>query len=478
MLLAKRRTIAVLELVSWPINLLLLICASKLVTHFLSNKTGDQSLSLSLRSKTGQKETNPSGGIGFSSRLTFSWVDPLLRVGYSKPLALEDVPSLESEDEATNIETWIQSGTIRDNILYGKPMNKTSYENAIRVCALDKDLENFDHSDLPEIGERGLNLSGGQKQRIQLARAVYNDADIYLLDDPFSAVDAHTAAILFNDCVKKALEKKTVILVTHQVELLAEDDEIMVLEGGKITQSGSYNDLLRTGMEFGRLVNAHQEAMTALENPNKQGLLETHKQGLDSPNSFPFPKGKSEVEIETNACSPIQLTNEEEKEIGDVGWKPYMDYIILLRVLFLFFLLKWFSSIPVHSNLLAGSSCYSSPDYKCNFNWSIHWLSILSIVFVYFRALFITHLGLRASKAFFTGFMDSVFQAPMLFFDSTAIGRILTRASSDMGLLDFDIPYAINFCMCPLLDLILILIIMCIVTWKVLVVVIPVMLLT
>ncbi|KAL4194344.1 hypothetical protein AMTRI_Chr05g58880 [Amborella trichopoda] len=534
MLLAKRRTIAVLELVSWPINLLLLICASKLVTHFLSNKTGDQSLSLSLRSKTGQKETNPSGGIGFSSRLTFSWVDPLLRLGYSKPLALEDVPSLESEDEATNIESlctiggtelvntptqkpikrkthfiillffcfliifgiadsdlsrlaiwqsdtdlwvaqtaWIQSGTIRDNILYGKPMNKTSYENAIRVCALDKDLENFDHSDLPEIGERGLNLSGGQKQRIQLARAVYNDADIYLLDDPFSAVDAHTAAILFNDCVKKALEKKTVILVTHQVELLAEDDEIMVLEGGKITQSGSYNDLLRTGMEFGRLVNAHQEAMTALENPNKQGLLETHKQGLDSPNSFPFPKGKSEVEIETNACSPIQLTNEEEKEIGDVGWKPYMDYIILLRVLFLFFLLKWFSSIPVHSNLLAGSSCYSSPDYKCNFNWSIHWLSILSIVFVYFRALFITHLGLRASKAFFTGFMDSVFQAPMLFFDSTAIGRILTRASSDMGLLDFDIPYAINFCMCPLLDLILILIIMCIVTWKVLVVVIP-----
>ena len=77
-------------------------------------------------------------------------------------------------------------------------MDKTRYENAIKVCALDKDIEDFSHGDLTEIGQRGINMSGGQKQRIQLARAVYNDADIYLLDDPFSAVDAHTAAILFN----------------------------------------------------------------------------------------------------------------------------------------------------------------------------------------------------------------------------------------------------------------------------------------
>ncbi|GJZ23519.1 ABC transporter C family member 8-like protein isoform X1 [Tanacetum coccineum] len=94
--------------------------------------------------------------------------------------------------------SWIQSGTIQDNILYGKPMNRTMYEKAIKACALDKDIEAFKHGDLTEIGQRGLNMSGGQKQRIQLARAVYNDADIYLLDDPFSAVDAHTAATLFN----------------------------------------------------------------------------------------------------------------------------------------------------------------------------------------------------------------------------------------------------------------------------------------
>ena len=94
--------------------------------------------------------------------------------------------------------SWIQSGTIRDNILCGKPMDTTKYEKAIKACALDKDINSFDHGDETVFGQRGLNMSGGQKQRIQLARALYNDAEIYLLDDPFSAVDAHTAAILFN----------------------------------------------------------------------------------------------------------------------------------------------------------------------------------------------------------------------------------------------------------------------------------------
>lgn len=92
---------------------------------------------------------------------------------------------------------WIQSGTIRDNILFGRPMIKELYQKTLRACALDKDLESLPYRDMTEIGERGANMSGGQKQRLQLARAVYQDADIYLLDDPFSAVDAHTGASLF-----------------------------------------------------------------------------------------------------------------------------------------------------------------------------------------------------------------------------------------------------------------------------------------
>ena len=93
---------------------------------------------------------------------------------------------------------WIQTGSIRDNILFGSPMDYQRYQQTLEKCSLVKDFELLPHGDLTEIGERGVNVSGGQKQRIQLARALYQNADIYLLDDPFSAVDAHTATSLFN----------------------------------------------------------------------------------------------------------------------------------------------------------------------------------------------------------------------------------------------------------------------------------------
>lgn len=93
--------------------------------------------------------------------------------------------------------SWIQNGTIEENILFGMPMNRDRYKEVIRVCCLEKDLEMMEFGDQTEIGERGINLSGGQKQRIQLARAVYQDCDIYLLDDVFSAVDAHTGSEIF-----------------------------------------------------------------------------------------------------------------------------------------------------------------------------------------------------------------------------------------------------------------------------------------
>ncbi|MCL7026287.1 hypothetical protein MKW94_000219, partial [Papaver nudicaule] len=122
---------------------------------------------------------------------------------------------------------WIQTGSIQDNILFGCSMDGIRYQETLEKCSLSKDLEMLPFGDLTEIGERGVNLSGGQKQRIQLARALYQDADIYLLDDPFSAVDAHTATSLFNEYVMGALSAKTVLLVTHQVDFLPKFDSIL-----------------------------------------------------------------------------------------------------------------------------------------------------------------------------------------------------------------------------------------------------------
>ncbi|KAI3868941.1 hypothetical protein MKX03_003312 [Papaver bracteatum] len=363
--------------------------------------------------------------------------------------------------------SWIQSGTIRDNILFGQPMDKGKYIKAIKACALDNDIESFNYGDLTEIGQRGLNMSGGQKQRIQLARAVYNDADIYLLDDPFSAVDAHTASILFNDCVMAALVNKTVILVTHQVEFLAEADKILVMEGGKMTQSGTYEELLTVGTAFEQLVSAHKSSMAEIDPAKCANTIEESKYSLAI-------KDSNEDEISMKGIPGIQLTEEEERGSGDVGWKPFYDYISVSRGL-----------------LFLGLASLSQILFVCFQVASTYWLAIainvpsvnnsmlvgvyagisaVSTLFVYLRAYFAARLGLKASKAFFYGFTNSVFKAPMLFFDSTPIGRILTRVSSDLSVLDFDVPFSISLVIAPFTELVATICIMASVTWPVLVV--------
>ncbi|XP_047329889.1 ABC transporter C family member 8 [Impatiens glandulifera] len=368
--------------------------------------------------------------------------------------------------------SWIQSGTIRDNILYGKEMEKGKYENVIRSCALTEDINSFSHGDLTEIGQRGLNLSGGQKQRIQLARAVYNDADIYLLDDPFSAVDAHTAAILFNDCVMTALEKKTVVLVTHQVEILSSVDQIMVVEGGKITQSGSYDNLLKNSVTFEQLVNAHKDAVNVLEFSTETMKISNGE--VEEVNGCSVIKGNNDEEISSKIIPMAQLTKEEEKEVGDLGWKPFSDYILISNG-------TLFASLSIIAQftftvLQAAASYWLAfaiqvPNITGNVLVGVYAvISTIGIIFIYMRSFYANLLGLKASKFFFLGFINSIFKAPMLFFDSTPVGRILTRASSDLGVLDFDIPFAFAFAVCGFIELIVIIAIMAYVTWPILIV--------
>ncbi|KMZ62870.1 Multidrug resistance protein ABC transporter family [Zostera marina] len=119
---------------------------------------------------------------------------------------------------------WILTGTVRDNILFGLPHDAEKYRQTVEACALAKDLSVFGHGDLTEIGEGGINMSGGQKQRIQIARAIYQNADIYLLDDPFSAVDAHTGTHIYQECLMKLLDGKIILYITHQIEFLPAAD--------------------------------------------------------------------------------------------------------------------------------------------------------------------------------------------------------------------------------------------------------------
>lgn len=149
-------------------------------------------------------------------------------------------------------QAWIQNATLRDNILFGKPYDKDRYEKILEACALKTDLEILPGGDETEIGEKGINLSGGQKQRVSLARAIYTDADIYLLDDPLSAVDSHVGKHIFNHVIgpKGLLGNKTRVLVTHAITYLPQTDQVAVIKDGYISENGSYEELLAKKGDF------------------------------------------------------------------------------------------------------------------------------------------------------------------------------------------------------------------------------------
>ncbi|XP_037925199.1 multidrug resistance-associated protein 4-like isoform X2 [Hermetia illucens] len=155
-------------------------------------------------------------------------------------------------------EPWVFSGTVRQNILFGQEMEKIRYDSVVKACALIKDFEQFPEGDMTVIGDKGASLSGGQKARINLARAVYRQADVYLLDDPLSAVDAHVGRHLFEQVIgptgRLARRHVTRVLVTHQIHFLKEADWIVVLNDGKIEMQGTPGDLSKSDNDFAQLL--------------------------------------------------------------------------------------------------------------------------------------------------------------------------------------------------------------------------------
>jgi ATP-binding cassette, subfamily C (CFTR/MRP), member 1 len=177
-------------------------------------------------------------------------------------------------------QAWIQNATLQDNILFGKPMDQKLYNRVIEACALKPDFEMLPGGDQTEIGEKGINLSGGQKQRVSLARAVYNNADIYFLDDPLSAVDSHVGKHIFEQVLgpNGILADKTRLLVTHGITYLPQCDNIYVMKDGEISESGSYHKLLEMKGAFAEFLVQHLQEI----NEGVEDLDEIQKQLLEA----------------------------------------------------------------------------------------------------------------------------------------------------------------------------------------------------
>ncbi|GJN31916.1 hypothetical protein PR202_gb20371 [Eleusine coracana subsp. coracana] len=386
---------------------------------------------------------------------------------------------------------WIQNGTIEENILFGKPMHRERYKEVIRVCCLEKDLEMMEFGDQTEIGERGINLSGGQKQRIQLARAVYQDCDIYLLDDVFSAVDAHTGTEIFKECVRGALKNKTVLLVTHQVDFLHNADNIYVMKDGAIVQSGKYDDLLQAGTDFAALVAAHDSSMELVESAAQEGVdreLPVSRQPSNKPAATNGDSSSSSSSIVAPKAAAekasARLIKEEERASGHVSLAVYKQYVTegwgwWGPLLVLAVSTAWQGSLMASDYWLADeTSAENAASFQPYLFINVYaGIAAISVVLVAARSFLVAFIGLQTAERFFTQILNSILHAPMSFFDTTPSGRILSRASSDQTNVDLFLPFFVWMSLSMYITVISGLIVTCQVAWPSVVAIIPLVIL-
>ncbi|KAK3927988.1 Multidrug resistance-associated protein 5 [Frankliniella fusca] len=355
-------------------------------------------------------------------------------------------------------QAWIFNETLRENILFGLPYDEERYKEVINVCSLQRDLEMLSNGDQTEIGERGTNLSGGQKQRVNLARAVYANKDVYLLDDPLSAVDARVARHIFSKCIKGTLKGKTILLVTHGLQFLVDCDEVVFLKDGAISEHGSHSELSKAAGDYSQM------------------LTFDHARSLKKQTSADDTEAKNideEPPLEENGGK--MTSAEEHKSLGFSGYLRYFVFCggyfimsLLLLLILLFTLARLFSGVWLQIWLDEGDGL--EDERKLNmtlYNLSYTDVELKGLVnenpdrafyqLVYGLTFGITiligickgwgiarQLLLGSSRLHDTMFRK-IMRCPISFYDVTPTGRILQRFSKDMDELDVRIPYFFEF---------------------------------
>nr|CAB3488302.1 unnamed protein product [Digitaria exilis] len=225
--------------------------------------------------------------------------------------------------------SWIFNATVRDNILFGSPFQLPRYEKAIDVTSMRHDLDLLPGGDLTEIGERGVNISGGQKQRVSMARAVYSDSDVYIFDDPLSALDAHVGRQVFDKCIKEELQHKTRVLVTNQLHFLPYVDKILLIHDGVIKEEGTFDELSNNGELFKKLMeNAGKMEEQAEEKQDESIPQDVAKQTENGDIVIVDGGSQKNQDNDSDKTKPGKsvLIKQEERETGVVSAKVLSRY--------------------------------------------------------------------------------------------------------------------------------------------------------
>ncbi|KAI9510285.1 ATP-binding cassette transporter [Russula earlei] len=351
---------------------------------------------------------------------------------------------------------WLRNASIKENILFNLPYVEERYQRTLEVCALVNDLKILEDGDESEIGERGVNLSGGQKARVSLARAVYSRASILLLDDVLSAVDAHTAHILYFECLKGDLMRgRTVILVSHHVQLCAPGASyIVALENGRVLYKGDRHDFQSSGVMSSL---AHSGAVESTgRGETEVAILEANEEALlVEPVNGPGPSSpNTEVQSEDGSMGvtsfdsdpahtkkgPRKLVEEEARAVGRVGlpvWETYIkacggvSYWPIFAVSFLLAAVS-----PVAENGWLSHWSGAALDQDREPRGPMYYLGIYAavsscLVFTTVRWYILYTGSIHASTVLYKGLLEAVLFANIRFHDTVSRGRLLNRFGKD-----------------------------------------------
>ncbi|KAL3044579.1 multidrug resistance-associated protein 5 [Trematomus bernacchii] len=348
-------------------------------------------------------------------------------------------------------QAWILNDSLKENILFGNEYDPEKYNAVLEACCLLPDLAELPYGDMTEIGERGANLSGGQRQRVSLARALYSERPIMLLDDPLSAVDACVGSHVFHKAIKAAGKDKTVLFVTHQLQYLPQCDHVILMKDGQIAEQGSHAQLMCRERDYASLFNSMQHENLVKEN------LKNKREGAVKPDSVvDVAKAVPKAESKKGEC----LMKAEEKGSGAVAWSVYAAYIkaaggpiVFIINVFLFlsttgtiafsnwWLSHWIRQGSGNTSLISENETMASNSMRLNphiqYYSTVYVASMgASLLLKTMRGLVFVKCTVKAASVLHDKLFRQLLLSPMHFFDTTPLGRILTRFSRDMDEVD------------------------------------------
>lgn len=343
---------------------------------------------------------------------------------------------------------WVMNETLQDNVIMGSEMEPEKYRRCLQCSQLGPDLKILPQGDLTEIGDRGVTLSGGQKQRVSLARAVYHDSDVYLLDDPLSAVDSHVGRALFDELIRFALKGKTVILITNALQYLPQADNVLWMEDGAIKAQGTYQQLVARGLEVADLAHIEEDEEvkeTAAEAEEKADALEVKKAGHRRSIEKSITLKRQEADANRN------LTGVEDREEGTVSWNVVKLYFsgggsrLVLTSLIIFFALE--QGARCFTDAWVGLWFANAFGFGITPGWfylGIYFLlGVLYGLFTFIRSLQFLYLCINSSVNMFALLLTHILCLPKSFFDTNPSGRILNRFSRDTDIMDATLPQSL-----------------------------------